>query len=71
MVSKIAESDPLNTIGLDVESVTKGGSRLQLLWEEGKATQAIQKGGWKYVVLQEESFWALFDVLLESGPSLA
>ncbi|NBO18674.1 MAG: hypothetical protein EBV03_05480 [Proteobacteria bacterium] len=60
MLLKIAESDPDNTIRFTVQSVTEGGIGLKELWERGNAYNAIQAGPWDYVVLQEQSFWAMF-----------
>jgi hypothetical protein len=33
----------------------EGGYTLEKHWQEGKALEAIQKGGWDFVVLQEQS----------------
>jgi hypothetical protein len=35
--------------------VTKGGQSLEGHWKDGKALAAIRKGGWDFVVLQEQS----------------
>ncbi|MBI1766668.1 MAG: SGNH/GDSL hydrolase family protein [Acidobacteria bacterium] len=40
---------------LEAEMVTVGGATLKRLWEEGQALAAIKRGGWNYVVLQEQS----------------
>jgi hypothetical protein len=37
------------------EMIVKGGATLQQHWDEGKAAQAIRKGGWDFVILQEQS----------------
>jgi hypothetical protein len=38
---------------LSVEAVTFGGFALEDHWNEGSARRAIQRGGWRYVVLQQ------------------
>lgn len=40
---------------LDAEMIAEGGATLANQWNEGKALAAIQRGGWDYVVLQEQS----------------
>ena len=40
---------------LEAKMVVAGGATLKSLWETGEALKAIQKGGWTYVVLQEQS----------------
>jgi hypothetical protein len=40
---------------LETKMVVAGGATLKSLWEAGEALKAIQKGGWTYVVLQEQS----------------
>ncbi len=40
---------------LEYEAHLVGGATLQQHWEEGVALQLIQKGGWDFVVLQEQS----------------
>ena len=51
--------------GLDPSSETAridaGGYTLQNHWTAGTALQAIRKGGWNYVVLQEQSQTPIFD----------
>lgn len=37
------------------EMVTVGGATLKRLWEQGEALAAIKRGGWSFVVLQEQS----------------
>ena len=43
------------------ESVTAGGATLQRHWEGGGALAAIRRGGWDFVVLQEQSTRPLDD----------
>ncbi len=40
---------------VDVEMVVEGGMTLYNHWTNGQALAAIQRGGWDYVVLQEQS----------------
>ncbi len=53
-----------NSTGLRVvtKMVASGGARLEDNWQEGPALSAIRKGGWDYVVLNEQS--ALGDLLI-------
>jgi hypothetical protein len=37
------------------EMIVEGGATLQRHWDEGKALKAIERGGWDFVVLQEQS----------------
>jgi hypothetical protein len=39
----------------EVQAITPGGQTLAGHWAGGKAVDAIRKGGWDYVVLQEQS----------------
>ena len=59
MLVKIADSDPEDTIQFTVQSVTRGGIGLKELWEDGDAVRLIHAQHWDYVVLQEQSFWAM------------
>lgn len=40
---------------IEAEMLAVGGATLKGLWEQGKAREAIQRGGWNYIVLQEQS----------------
>lgn len=40
---------------LEAEMVTVGGATLKRHWEQGEALAAIKRGGWAFVVLQEQS----------------
>jgi hypothetical protein len=42
-------------VKLESESVTPGGATLEKQWTDGKAAEAIRRGRWDYVVLQEQS----------------
>src|SRR6516225_4481359 len=54
MLEQIGEADkpPRN---LSCEMVVEGGATLKKAWENGKARKAIERGGWDFVVLQEQS----------------
>lgn len=43
------------------ESIAVGGYTLQNHWQDGKALTEIRKGGWDYVVLQEQSQRPVFE----------
>lgn len=60
MVAKIAASDTENDTRYEIQSVTKAGTNLKELWEAGEALSLIKSRNWDYVVLQEQSFWAMF-----------
>jgi lysophospholipase L1-like esterase len=59
MVAEIASSDPNNPFKLEIKSVTQGGGRLPEQLKTGEGHHAIQSGRWDFVVLQEQSFWAV------------
>lgn len=40
---------------IETEASLSGGKSLKWHWENAKALEAVQKGGWDYVVLQEHS----------------
>lgn len=40
---------------LEIEMLTVGGATLKRLWDSGQAQQALARGKWDYVVLQEQS----------------
>lgn len=60
MLVKMAEADPDNHTRFVVQAVTRGGIGLKELWQDGNAPHIIQSRHWNYVVLQEQSFWAMF-----------
>jgi len=55
----IASSDPGNPTQFIVQSVTRGAVGLRELWTDGNALAALKARHWDYVVLQENSFWAM------------
>lgn len=54
MLEQIGQADkpPRN---LSCEMVVEGGATLKKSWEDGKARKAIERRGWDFVVLQEQS----------------
>lgn len=40
---------------IETDVSLSGGKTLQWHWEQGKAQEAVRKGGWDFVVLQEQS----------------
>jgi hypothetical protein len=61
-VADIASSDPGNATQFFVQSITRSGATLKEIWEEGKAADAIRSSRWDYVVIQEQSLWAVANV---------
>src|ERR1700760_4353677 len=60
ILAELAAHDPANVTELRVQSITKAGGDLEGMWNAGQAQQLITNAHWNYVVLQEESFWAIF-----------
>ena len=60
MLVQIARSDSDNHTRYIVQSVTRGGIGLKELWDDGAALKLLKENHWDYVVLQEQSFWAMF-----------
>ena len=61
MLEKIADSDTDNDTKYHIKSVTSGGATLTNLWDSGNARSELKKQHWDFVVLQQQSMWALFD----------
>jgi len=59
MLVQIASSDLSNRTQLNVRSVTRSGARLSDLWDSGEALRVLQSQHWDYVILQEQSLWAV------------
>lgn len=60
LVERIAEATPGRKI--EAERVTEPGRSLQWHWlQDGRAVQAIRRGGWDYVVLQDHSMRPIED----------
>lgn len=56
---EMARSDPNNRTAYLVQSVTKGGVSLEEMWALPEVQQLLAEK-WDYVVLQQQSFWAMF-----------
>jgi hypothetical protein len=54
MLERLSEA-PSSPRPLRATMIAEGGATLQHHWEGGKAVEAIRRGGWDYVVLQEQS----------------
>lgn len=59
MLANIASSDAGSDVVLEIQSVTKAGGTLSAHWRDGRALAALKSRKWDYVVLQEQSLWAL------------
>jgi hypothetical protein len=68
MLEQIGQADkpPRN---LSCEMVVEGGATLKKTWEDGKARKAIERGGWDFVVLQEQSTLGI-TYLVEGQPRI-
>lgn len=61
MVAKIAASDSKNTIQITSTQFTRNAAKLKQLLEEGEAVKTLySKTHWDFVILQEQSAWALY-----------
>ncbi|MCB1783045.1 MAG: hypothetical protein KDI13_03545 [Alphaproteobacteria bacterium] len=61
MIIDIANSDPGNKVALELQSITIGGATLEQLWKDPRTLPALKNRHWDYVILQEQSTWAMFD----------
>lgn len=59
MIANIASSDAGSDVVLEIQSVTKSGGTLGSHLRDGRALKALKARKWDYVVLQEQSLWAL------------
>lgn len=59
MLADLASSDAGGGVALEIQSVTKAGGTLKSHREDGRALRALSSRPWDYVVLQEQSLWAL------------
>lgn len=59
MLVKVAESDPQAPVRFEVDAVVAGGAMLNDHWQNPQARKALEEGHWDYVVLQEQSLWAM------------
>lgn len=55
---------------LEAEMVTVGGATLKRMWEQGEALAAIKRGGWAFVVLQEQSTLGV-TTMVDGKPQIA
>lgn len=60
MIVKIADSAPIKSEGLLIQAITKGGATLKQHWNENIAPSLVKSQKWDYIVLQEQSIWAMF-----------
>lgn len=61
MIARIAKSDSKNNIELEVTQFTVGAAKLKTLWDEGQALKVVlKKPHWDFIVLQEQSSWAMY-----------
>jgi hypothetical protein len=51
----LAEMAAARGLGVEHELISQGGASLRTHWNAGRAAQAIESGGYDYVVLQEQS----------------
>lgn len=58
MIQDVAASDPDNDIGFETEIFAQGGIHLSESWSSG-ALDVLHSRHWDYVVLQEQSVWAM------------
>jgi hypothetical protein len=59
MLISVASGDKGGSAQFEVQSVTQGGARLKDLWDAGDARKVLHSRHWDYVVLQEQSLWAM------------
>jgi len=61
MVAEVASSDPEAPAQISLQSVAFGGATLTDHWTKGSGRDILAKGHWDYVILQEQSQWAMQD----------
>jgi len=49
-----------NGVAIKVSMIVKGGETIKGHWKKGNALNSIKNNNWDFVVLQEQSLWALF-----------
>lgn len=59
MLANIASSDPGSDVVLEIRSVTKAGGTLAAHLQDPRAMEMLKSRKWDYVVLQEQSLWAM------------
>ena len=71
MLLDMAAADKGATHKLDIKVYAQGGANLTQQWQEGKALELIKSQKWDYVVLQDQSFWAMDSVNVHNTYSAA
>lgn len=71
IIEELSKSDPTSGVKVIVDEVTRGGAKLLDHWNEKIALNKIQSKKWDYVVLQEQSSWALSDFDIENSYRVA
>lgn len=66
MVASVAAGDPGNSLAFEVQAATIGGKTLQVLWSDREIRKTFASRKWDYVVLQEQSEWALYPAQVEA-----
>ena len=66
MILKIAEADPENTYNIHIQSITIGGALLKDHWNNINTHKIIDGYDWDFIVLQQQSVWALYDNTIKS-----
>jgi len=65
MLVEIASSDLANDTKIEVQKYTRGGVNLDQLWKLEAARMPLLSRRWDYVVLQQQSFWALSSSMVQ------
>lgn len=71
MLVKIAASNTKNSVRIHVDSVTQGGAGLKDLWDGGRAAPYLEQPGWNFIVLQDQSVWALIPQRVKASYEVA
>lgn len=66
MLADIASSDPGSNILLEIQSGTKQSGTLDTLWKDESIRAAFTARPWTYIVLQEQSLWAMLPEHIEA-----
>jgi len=68
MLEQLINDSKQSPIRANIKSVTKGGASIETHWKDGLASRAITDGTqWHYVVLQNQSNWAMYPLDTKSG----
>lgn len=71
MISQIAKYDSKNKTKFEIEQYTVGGAKLKTLWDEGKAVRLLKTKHWDFLVLQEQSSWAMYPIDISNSYQIA